>query len=243
MALLINPDELTILENDSDETILIKQSEKEMYDKMFVNGVYVHGRAGIFDEIDYTDNDLDNQILPTKWYDKQEPFEFEFVISDPVGLHKVFENLTIISNNVAPESLQFEFEGDAYSMWKTIHKNSDGNKLEVNLVHDKSLKRDQYLNNTLLKNASLKWDTILNQYSILMTQECKSIEKFGRRLGNMHYKEDSWYITINPLLLNRHGKTTSTKLRDKYLKVRVRYSGEDLAVITAIKSVCNLSAS
>jgi hypothetical protein len=66
MALLINPDELTILENDSDETILIKQSEKEMYDKMFANGVYVHGRAGIFDEIDYTDNDLDNQILPTK---------------------------------------------------------------------------------------------------------------------------------------------------------------------------------
>ena len=78
-----------------------------------------------------------------------------------------------------------------------------------------------------------------------MTQECKSIEKFGRRLGNMHYKEDAWYITINPLLLlNKDGKvTSSTKLRDKYLKVRVRYSGEDLAVITAIKSMVNLSAS
>jgi hypothetical protein len=37
-----------------------------MYDKMFTNGVYVHGRAGIFDEIDYTDDRLDNQILPTK---------------------------------------------------------------------------------------------------------------------------------------------------------------------------------
>lgn len=214
----------------------LKNSDKNMYDRMFINGVYVHGRAGIFDEIDYTDDSLDNQILPTKWYDKQEPFEFEFIVNNPIGMHKVFENLTIISNNVAPESIQFEIEGDSYSMWKTLDNN-------VNPAYNKSLKKGQYQNNTIFKNASVKWDTILNQYSILMTQECKSIEKFGRRLGNMHYKEDAWYITINPLLLNKNGKTVSTKLRDKYLKVRVRYSGEDLAVITAIKSVVNLSAS
>ena len=59
----------------------------------------------------------------------------------------------------------------------------------------------------------------------------------------MHYKEDAWYITIDPLLLNKNGKTVSTKLRDKYLKVRVRYSGTDLAVITAIKTSMNLSHS
>ena len=76
-----------------------------------------------------------------------------------------------------------------------------------------------------------------------MSQDCKSIENFGRRLGNMHYKEDAWYITIDPLLLNKNGKTVSTKLRDKYLKVRVRYSGTDLAVITAIKTSMNLSHS
>lgn len=206
--------------------------EYDMYDKMFINGVYVHGRAGIFDEIDYTDDELDNQILPTKWYDKQEPFEFEFVVNDPIGMHKIFENLMIVSNNVAPEEIQFEIEGDVYSMWRTM----DG-------VYDRDKKKEQYKNNTLFQNASVKWDTILNQYSILMSQECKSIEKFGRRLGNMHYKEDAWYITINPLLLNKNGKTISTKLRDKYLKVRVRYSGTDLAVITAIKTSMNLSHS
>lgn len=220
ICLLIHPD-----------TFVHHEDAKKMYLDMFTNGVYVHGRAGIFDEIDYTDDRLDNQITPTKWYDRQEPFEFEFVINNPIGLHKVFETLTIVSNNVAPESIQFEIEGDAYSMWK------------LNGMYDKNKKKEQYLNNLLFKNASLKWDTILNQYSILMTQECKSIEKFGRRFGNMHYKEDAWYITIDPLLLNKNGKTTSTKLRDKYLKVRVRYSGEDLAVITAIKSIVNLSAS
>jgi len=32
-----------------------------------------------------------------------------------------------------------------------------------------------------------------------------------------------------------------TKIRDKYLKVRVRYSGEELAVITALKTLFTLS--
>lgn len=224
ICFMVNPNEGVLTDTTS--------NEKKMYDKMFINGVYVHGRAGIFDEIDYTDDELDNQILPTKWYDKQEPFEFEFVVNDPIGLHKVFENLMIVSNNVAPEEIQYEIEGDAYSVWKTM-----------NGVYDKNKKREQYQNNTLFKNASVKWDTILNQYSILMSQDCKSIERFGRRLGNMHYKEDAWYITINPLLLNKNGKTVSTKLRDKYLKVRVRYSGTDLAVITAIKTSMNLSHS
>lgn len=229
----INRDYTICLLADSKKGLLSESSTKEriMYDKMFINGVYVHGRAGIFDEINYTDDSLENQILPTKWYDKQEPFEFEFIVNDPIGIHKVFENLMIVSNNVAPEEIQFEIEGDAYSMWK------------INGVYNKDKKKDQYKNNTLFQNASVKWDTILNQYSILMSQECKSIEKFGRRLGNMHYKEDAWYITINPLLLNKNGKTISTKLRDKYLKVRVRYSGTDLAVITAIKTSMNLSHS
>ena len=51
---------------------------------MLGNGFYVHGRAGIFDEIDYEDENLDNQIKPTYWYNKQEPFEFEFVVNEPI---------------------------------------------------------------------------------------------------------------------------------------------------------------
>jgi hypothetical protein len=40
--------------------------DPEGYDKLLGNGFYVHGRAGIFDEIDYEDDDPDNQIKPTK---------------------------------------------------------------------------------------------------------------------------------------------------------------------------------
>ena len=215
-------------------------SRKEEYDKLFINGFYIHGRAGIFDEMDYTDNELDNQILPTKWYDKQEPFEFEFVVNSPVGLHKIFDNLVIISNNVQPKSIEYTIEGDTYTLFKTKD------------LFDNNKKRQLYLSGTGFKNAKLNYDTILNQYSLTIHQDCKNMAdpKYGRRLGNIQYKEDSWYATIEPLVFDpllkaspedQKAKWTSTRIRDKFLKVRVKYTGEDLVIITAIKNLCTLS--
>lgn len=201
-----------------------------LYDNLLQNGFYVHGRAGIFDEIDYTDNDPDNQIKPTHWYNKQEPFEFEFVVNEDVGLHKIFENLVIISNRVKPESLEFEITGDVYSMFKG-----------PNGIYDRSLKGTE----NQFKNAISKYDTIQNRHTIVVHQDCKDIEQFKRRLGNIHYKEDSWYITIDPLIVKDAPvtKRSTARIRDKYLRVRVKYSGEDLAIITAIKNIYNLTHS
>jgi hypothetical protein len=76
--------------------------------------------------------------------------------------------------------------------------------------------------------------------------------KYRRRLGNIQYKEDSWYVTIDPIIFdpklnadkNEVGVNwSSTKIRDKYLKIRVKYSGEDLVVITALKTLMTLSYS
>ena len=213
---------------------------QEQYDKMMVNGFYVHGRAGIFDEMDYNDDNPDNQIQPTKWYDKQEPFEFEFVVNSPVGLHKIFDNLVIISNNVQPNSIEYTIEGDTYSLFKDKD------------LFNNNIKRQLYKSGTGFKNAKLNYDTILNQYSLTIHQDCKNIAnpKYGRRLGNIQYKEDSWYVTIDPLVFDpmlkaspedQKTKWASTRIRDKFLKVRVKYTGEDLVIITAIKNLCTLS--
>jgi hypothetical protein len=58
---------------------------------------------------------LKSDIKPCLWYGKQHPFEFEFVVVDNASLHKIFTNLEIISNNVAPESLHFEIDGEVYN--------------------------------------------------------------------------------------------------------------------------------
>ena len=65
-----------------------------------------HGQAGI---MDITDN-----VLPTYWYGKQHPFEFECVVVDDPSVHKIFTNLELVSNKVKPESFHYEVVGDVY---------------------------------------------------------------------------------------------------------------------------------
>ncbi len=69
-----------------------------------------HGKSGIID--------ISDKTYPSYWYGKQHPFEFEFVVTDPHGFHKIFDNLEIISNNAEPDSFHFEIEGDCYEFSK-----------------------------------------------------------------------------------------------------------------------------
>lgn len=69
-----------------------------------------HGQAGIIDIAD--------KIYPTYWYGKQHPFEFEFIVAANPQLHKIFDNLEIISNNAEPESFHYEIIGDCYDFSK-----------------------------------------------------------------------------------------------------------------------------
>lgn len=188
-------------------------------------GIFVHGRAGVFDEINYQDDDPDNQIKPTYWYNKQEPFEFEFVVNGDVGLHKIFDNLVIVSNNVAPSEIEYEIIGDSYSLDKAKILNGEGG-------------------NSLLGGARLSKDLVTNKYSIIVPQVCRDMKSAGRRLGNIQYKEDSWYTTIMPLRYKKNGsEEKTTKLRDKYIKIRVKYTGDDLVIITALRTLLTLSYS
>ena len=191
------------------------------YDDLLCNGFYVHGRAGIFNEIDYEDENENNQIKPTYWYNKQEPFEFEFVVNEPVGLHKIFDNLVIISNKAKPNSIEIEVIGDVYDF-----------------------KKSGLLKDTEFKNTTIKYDPILSQKTLITNQDCKDIEKVGRRLGNIHYKEDAWYLTVEPIKFknSKNKEWSSARIRDKFAKIRIKYSGEDVVLITAIKSLLNLTS-
>ena len=234
--------------------------------KFLRNGFYVHGKAGIFNELNYGDESFDNQILPTKWYDRQEPFEFEFVVNDKIGAHKIFNDLVIISNNVQPKELEFEIEGDVFNFNKAgIFR--DAKWPDKGYLWDKKYNKPiktldrtgaetTYQATQQFNNCKVVWDTNLNSYSLIVNQECKNIEnpKYGRRLGNIQYKEDSWYTNIEPIIYKerfkiedkeeaifREGKEKSARIRDKYMKVRVKYTGEDLVIITALKTLYTLS--
>lgn len=226
---------------------------------------------------------------PTKWYGRQYPFEFEFVVSDPIGVHKIYENLQIISNNVQPEELQFEFIGDSYMFNKArlyhtvfekpnlssnrIYKNEtaefcyEGDPTKDETKYSKpNIEKSEKLGYKPFRNGSklndrdsvmygevIKTLNATEQYHLRIPQECRNVETWGRRLGNIHYKNDSWFATVEPIvydsrlndpnvinLNNDEVKWNSARIRDKWCKIRVRYSGEDLAVITAIKTIVNI---
>lgn len=227
--------------------------------------LYLHGRTGTFDEISYVDDNPTNQLKPTKWYDKQEPFEFEFVVREDVGMHKLFDNLIIISNNVQPTEIQFSLIGDTYLFNKSrlyheaegslnlnIYKNTDDGFNKTNL---RGTIANPYkpLESKYLKNTKIQYDPILDQYELVMSQPTKNMETFGRRLGNIHYKEDAWYFVFDPIIFdeNINSQTveqTSPKwkqvpLRDKWLKIRIKYKGDQLAIITALNTIYRLTSS
>lgn len=312
-----------------------------------------HGQAGIIDIAD--------KIYPTYWYGKQHPFEFEFIVADNPQLHKIFDNLEIISNNAEPESFHYEIIGDCYEFAKDkknmyirqeatkelyqyngsdILFDSDYVKLDsehrkrymiqngarIELQgYDKSTlfplyycRRNDFNNiedyyhlkdgtsqskdfSALSGAEIVKYDN-LQEYRIWNHAKAINIadDTKGRIRGNMQYKEDKWYVQINPINLvqkneeeweDLNGEKTDkipvelnqnplpddilspdkidvppsfeasgdsrgrgytqwgwkesqnkeVKIKDKWIKIRVRYKGDKLAIITAIRTLYSAS--
>ena len=244
---------------------------RELYDKTLVSKIYTHGFAGLHKELDYYDSNPDNQLKPTFWYDKQEPFEFEVVVNTPTGIQKIFNNLSIISNNAEPESLEISLIGDSYDFNKAnIYKSehfvesnlmktdniavfdevkykSDKQKLEFN---DTKYSQNFDINVGTKYEAYIDFDPILNQYYLKVKDDCRNIKDVGRRLGNIEYKEDKWNVTLTPIYYKqkeliddvvKESSINSTRIRDKWIKIRIKYTGDKQVVISAIQTLMTLS--
>jgi len=188
----------------------------------------------------------ENNKIPayvSTWYNNDRGFEFEFVVSDPIGINKIFENLQIISNNVSPEELQITIIGDDYTFKRNkIVPDYQREEYPSNITWTTSNIHKNNKEYRKLENTVYKWDWRLHQMAIVNTQELRDIYKHGRRLGNMQYKNGMWFIQIDPLRLNIEApqQKKEVRIRDKWAKIRIRYSGKDLAIITAIRTLINV---
>lgn len=173
-------------------------------------------------------HDINSNIC--RWYGEQHPFEYEFVVNQPAGFHKIFNNLMIISNNVEPDSLEVEIVGDVYDFKEFISQN-ENIKYKFPIIS---------LPNNKTYQTKLTLNKVTNEHRLLMHQGCLNIKDFGRRLGNISYIEGKWYIVLQPIYYEDKTLKT-TRLRDKWAKIRIKYSGEKLAIITAIQTLMNIS--
>jgi hypothetical protein len=244
--------------------------------------LWKHGQAGVYD--------FQGTIKPTKWYDKQEPFEFEFVIKEVASVEKIFNNLMIISNKAKPKEFEFEVVGESYD-WNEYKDeildlntfslmNIDGVVMPTRLIEDtdtdylkarykayltaktdiKKLpfiirlrKEDLETNAQWEANSTNVWlqeDKDLNEYRIHTNQLGNDIKQYGRLRGNMQYLESLWNVEIRPINFEyayvsggvlKFTTIKQSRLRDKYIKIKIRYSGEDLVIVQALKTMFTIS--
>lgn len=173
-------------------------------------------------------------------------------------------------------------------------------KKTFNLVEDsyQSATNPAHTNYTHLSGSEIVKYNNTNEYRIwthAKAVDMKDPDK-GRLWGNMQYKEDKWYVQINPInliqcnedkwptdnngiekvpieiskslvseddpikvhiddlnkALNNIQRSTTNweeirenqyKLKDKYIKIRIRYSGEKTAIIYGLKTLYSISMS
>lgn len=106
------------------------------------------------------------------------------------------------------------------------------------------IKEDKYSYNC--SEPCLVEDDQLNEVRLRTESLGNDMKKYGRIRGNMQYLEDLWDVEIRPIQITwcykqedelKFKKLPETRHRDKYIKVKVRYSGKDLALIQAIYTI------
>ena len=216
--------------------------------------LYKHGFAGSEEEL--------GNILPTKWYDYTYTFEFEFVVIGVQGVQKIFDNLKIISNSTKPLEFYYEIVGSGYD-WETLKDDIYGidsdSEFQEFLEDYPSIPKIPYIRTipnftetTKAGNRDITLEKDLKTEEILISSYQKGIDikTSGRVKGNMEYMEDFWDIQIQPLtfkyayLTNGNlalTKQEESKIRDKYIKIRVKYDGTKYAIINAIKTFFTIS--
>ncbi len=224
------------------------------------NTLFKHGFAGGLEE--------SGNILPTYWYDTQNKFELEFIVNNTQGVQKIFDNLKIISNAAAPESFYYSIVGDGYD-WKNqkdtiLNINSGITTLDAldlayknYLLANTQVKKIPYifnynLDNSLVTKKDLKiyQDNKTKENFVQSYQKGLDIRSVGRLSGNMQYVEDFWDVQIQPISFKQAylssgnlalSDYTESRIRDKYIKIRIVYDGTKYAIVNALKTLFTLS--
>ena len=197
---------------------------------------------------------ISNKVLP-------EEIEYE-IVGDSYDWYKYKDIINWINNKSKDNNtLKKMYEYILSNTLSTIKKrypdfpyfDKDGNYMfrklpYIRRVHD-TKDKDYEDNATELR---LHKDDLLNEERLNIRQKCNDIKKYGRLRGNIEYKEDQIkaeirHINFKYAYINNgvlcFTKDCQSRIRDKYIRIRVRYSGNDLSVIQALKTLYTLSYS
>lgn len=100
------------------------------------------------------------------------------------------------------------------------------------------------------RDIGIKSSNKTKENTIQIYQRATSISGVGRLRGNLQYLEDTWDVQIQPISFKyayvakgvlETIESKQSKIRDKYLKIRVRYDGTQYVMVNAIKTNYTIS--
>lgn len=202
------------------------ESPRIKYDIFYTTRFWKHGQAGIFFS--------EEEVNPTEWYKTVRPFEFEFVVNDSQTMHKILTNLIIVSNNAEPDSITYTIDNDVYRLHLSPQ---EVNPLDSDQQYILT-RSGKYIEETQIDSSERNVLTTVGPSEITLYQKTLNTLTYGRLLGNMHYKESYWYLDVAPItVIDVSGKPKQQRIKDKQIKIKVRYSGQKLATISALTSI------
>lgn len=105
-------------------------------------------------------------------------------------------------------------------------------------------------NMSVLRDLTIREHNRTKENLVNSYQKGSDLKKYGRIKGNMQYIEDSWDVQIQPIIFPYayvDGVTLlftpniEMKIRDKYIKIRVKYKGDQYAIINALRTLFTIS--
>lgn len=159
------------------------------------------------------------------FYGTQDEFVFEFVVANEIQFQKVFTNFILICNEVPPVFIEYTTDNEP---------NID----------------DVGVNPTKRPRIQTVYPTFRGRYkSPYIDQTDPTLSNTLRY--NAQYKENHMYIQINDdyddmmdgYTLSNTEYRTNSRIRDKYLKVKFRYRGDEYSIIQAVITAYQISFS
>lgn len=101
-----------------------------------------------------------------------------------------------------------------------------------------------------LRDIGIRENNKTKEKVIQIYQRGATIADLGRLRGNMEYLEDCWNVQIQPVTFQyafvdnntlKYTNAAQAKIRDKYLKTRVRYDGTQYVMVNAVKTNYTIS--
>lgn len=188
--------------------------EDTQRDSLFSVDFWKHGMAGIFD--------LKDDIKPTHWYGRQHPFEFEYAVNEQSGLHKLLNNLYIVSNKAEPDSIHCTVTGDGYEFepdLSNIYYRQEATKALLqangyNISYDKEFRltpTQRNVKSTYFTKDYERQDRLNDIYHTYFLKTGFNMDYINRTGTEVHYDPiyDRYNITMSQKLRDIDGRDTS----------------------------------